>query len=463
MYIFANYLTLLLVMYPNQLFQRLTAIGLSLCLQSCILPLQLAYKPQTPDTCPEDRQNSQVVVQKETSQTTSLTPKYEPRPCLQLGSRPAAFTNNQQVFTSASGETISFFQAHGLWKATIQDSYLGVGINKPLPVICEQRESLPYILQSLPQEASKHRIHVLDTPLGKGIFVGAVGLKGGMELEAKEIASTDQDWLSQGEACCNLGKYTDAIACFDKILAIDSTHIHALIQKGICLAALSQNQEALEVYDLALTIDSQDASAYYRMIATFHVLGDEEVALKALDEAPMVHETDYFAYFNKGYALSVLGQKEAAIECYNMAIELNPNYVKPYTAKGIDLYELGQYEAAIICFDKAIALNPNYVDAYHNKGVTLYDLGQVTAGIACFDKVIALNPNYPETYYNKGVALYELEQYEAAIACFSKVIELKPTDAEAYISKGHILDKLGKADEAKDCCDKANKLKQNAA
>jgi hypothetical protein len=169
--------------YP--LIQQLIAVFLllSLCLQSCIPPSHLAYKPQGQESLPKDIQNTQVLVPEKAN---SCPPSHESGPCLELGPRPAIF--NKQVFTSASGEAISFFRESGRWKATIENSYLGLGISKPVPVICATEADLGHILRTLPEEAAKQRIHILDTPLGKCIYVGSLGLRGGMQIESGQTA-----------------------------------------------------------------------------------------------------------------------------------------------------------------------------------------------------------------------------------------------------------------------------------
>jgi hypothetical protein len=91
-----------------------------------------------------------------------------------------------RVFTTSSGEKISFLKEAGVWKAKIVASYLDLGIPKMLSVICEhQGDILTRVHHLAKQEPSihKHRIHLLPTPWqSQCVFLGSVGLLGGTEL-----------------------------------------------------------------------------------------------------------------------------------------------------------------------------------------------------------------------------------------------------------------------------------------
>jgi ankyrin repeat protein len=91
------------------------------------------------------------------------------------------------VFQASSKESITFFQEMGIWKANIQDPWLGISLGRGLPVFCEQQKDLEHSLHSLPTTGSKHRMHILDRSGGKCVFVGSLGLKGGMQGEEASL------------------------------------------------------------------------------------------------------------------------------------------------------------------------------------------------------------------------------------------------------------------------------------
>ena len=59
-------------------------------------------------------------------------------------------------------------------------------------------------------------------------------------------------------------KYDEAIALFDRILAIDPDNLDALVAKGNALYALGKNEQAVSYYDKALEIDPNNSDAMSR-------------------------------------------------------------------------------------------------------------------------------------------------------------------------------------------------------
>ena len=66
----------------------------------------------------------------------------------------------------------------------------------------------------------------------------------------------------QGYSFCILGKYGDAIRCFDEALGIDPDHIHALNGKGNAFHELGKYGDAIQCYERALEIDPDFMALY---------------------------------------------------------------------------------------------------------------------------------------------------------------------------------------------------------
>jgi tetratricopeptide (TPR) repeat protein len=68
--------------------------------------------------------------------------------------------------------------------------------------------------------------------------------------------------MEQGQAHLNGDRPEDAIACFDRILAVEPGNAEALVKKGSALEKMRQPQEALECYDRAIAADGTLTIAY---------------------------------------------------------------------------------------------------------------------------------------------------------------------------------------------------------
>jgi ankyrin repeat protein len=146
------------------------------------------------DTSPHTRNLPKVVVGSKHDQanhlsSTKLTVQHDPatmtRACaLSLG-RPS------QLFTTSSGEKISFLQEGGIWQAKLELSCPSLGFSKLVPVMCEHQEDIVTMVYRLAQQRPaihKHRIHLLLTPWqSQWVFLGKLGLLGGMEASLDSI------------------------------------------------------------------------------------------------------------------------------------------------------------------------------------------------------------------------------------------------------------------------------------
>jgi tetratricopeptide (TPR) repeat protein len=231
-------------------------------------------------------------------------------------------------------------------------------------------------------------------------------------------------WSNRGTALANLGKYQQAIECFDKAIEINPNDVNIWNSKGTALANLGKYQQAIECFDKAIEINPNDVNIWN----------------------------------SKGTAFHYLSKYQQAIECFDKAIEINPNDADAWNAKGLSLDYLKKYQQAIECFDKAIEINPNDADAWYNKGVALHYLTKHKEAIECYDKALAINPEQVCAWYAKGAAFRKIEKYKEAIECYDKALAINPENAIAWYSKGLALHTLYGHKMAEECFNKAKEL-----
>lgn len=77
----------------------------------------------------------------------------------------------------------------------------------------------------------------------------------GRKFELPELGKKTADsWNQKGGSLAALGRQEEAIACYDKALAIDPRHPLGWANKGVSLHALGRHEEAIDCYDRALSI-----------------------------------------------------------------------------------------------------------------------------------------------------------------------------------------------------------------
>ena len=91
--------------------------------------------------------------------------------------------------------------------------------------------------------------------------------------------------LAKGQSLLNLDKASEALACYDEILAHAPHHPEALVKKGVALEQLRQVEDALRCYDSAIAADNSLTVAYLQKGGLFNRLERYEEALQCYEEA----------------------------------------------------------------------------------------------------------------------------------------------------------------------------------
>ncbi len=133
------------------------------------------------------------------------------------------------------------------------------------------------------------------------------------------------------------GRYSEAVAAYDKVVFIRPNNAYAWNNRGVALDNLGQYLEAVSSYDTAVSVQPAYAEAWY----------------------------------NRGLALRKLGRYADAIASYDKAIAIGPTYAEAWLNRGVALDYLGRYDEAIASYDKVIALQPNFTAARENREIAL--------------------------------------------------------------------------------------------
>jgi tetratricopeptide (TPR) repeat protein len=271
------------------------------------------------------------------------------------------------------------------------------------------------------------------------------------------------DWCRKGDILATLGHREEAVACYDRALAISPRFVAAWNNKGRCLADQGLREEAIACYDQALALDPRSMNAWNNK-GTFLARHQRwEEAIVCYDRALSLYANDVIALVNKGSCLARSGRPEEAIACFDQALTLDPNFAKSWHRKAHCLHELLRWEEAIPCYDRVLALDAQDPLPWLNKGICLAKLGKREAAIACYDQALALNAQLAGAWSHKAHCLGLLGRHKDAIACCERALALEPQRIGAWYDKGFSLAALGHNEESVACYERVLALDpQNA-
>ncbi|MEU3930654.1 tetratricopeptide repeat protein [Streptomyces sp. NPDC029044] len=267
----------------------------------------------------------------------------------------------------------------------------------------------------------------------------------GRDAEAEGAA----DWGGDLTAALADGGVTAALALLLRRAGFDpGTRALAHTARGSALRHGGAHEEALAEYDRALALDPGLAPAYRSRAMTKGELGDYEGALTDLDEALSLHPEDARGRAIRGDYLRIEDRYDKALLDLDEAIRLDPGTHIAWASRGAIRFNRGDPEAALADLTQALELEPDYPWALTRRARVWRVLGHPDRQMADLDHAVSLNPDWPWSRCERGDALRIAGRDEEAVADLDIAIALDPAYVSAYASRGESLARLGRHAEA---------------
>ncbi len=124
-------------------------------------------------------------------------------------------------------------------------------------------------------------------------------------------------------------RYAEALAGFDRALAMDPRHAFAWNNRGICLEATGRLEESLQSLDKAVALDTEFADAWANRAKTLARLGHVEDALVDCDRALALNPEHGGALMNKAMLLLLQGRLEEGFQLYGNRWRVMRQKIRP--------------------------------------------------------------------------------------------------------------------------------------
>ncbi|MBR0847961.1 tetratricopeptide repeat protein [Bradyrhizobium diazoefficiens] len=285
-----------------------------------------------------------------------------------------------------------------------------------------------------------------------------------------EAAKQSLEAAKRGKMLFDLGRYAEALECFNAFDRINP-NIAALYQtRGLCLQRLDRLEEAQADFEKSIALNPGEAETHKNLGKLHSRLGRMEQALASIDRALELRPNfsaalnekaralwnlqlrdEALVVFQKSLAadprnadairnnallLLDLGRHAEALESINVAAKLNPDSAALYQMRGVCLQALSRFEEAQADYEKSIALNPGEAETHNNLGGLHSGLGRMEQALASIDRALELRPDFASALSNRAVALSRLQLQDEAIAAFHRSLAIDPNDARTICNLG---------------------------
>lgn len=213
-----------------------------------------------------------------------------------------------------------------------------------------------------------------------------------------------QQLLAAGQAAQNAGRFEEAVATYNRVIALSSNHPQNAALANLKIGNAYMVQRKFE-----------NAAIGYQRATTLN---------------PGYAE----AYNNLGEALGELKQFPGAIEAFNKAFALDPTLLKAKYNQAVTYDRMGNFRYSEFVFRNLIKSSPEYSLAYDGLAVTLSKAGRAKEAIAFHEKAIALNPREPSYYFNCAISYLMLKNTAKALEQQEKLQAIDPAIADRLAS-----------------------------
>jgi tetratricopeptide (TPR) repeat protein len=244
----------------------------------------------------------------------------------------------------------------------------------------------------------------------------------------------------QGEQHRAVGRYAEALGCYEQALALDGRYLRAL--RGRAWALKERHlPDALAAAEETLELHPKDAETHYLRGLVLREMGREEDALAALDEA-----------------LKLYPRYEQAHSARVEVIEALKPKIPQIIAEGQHHFRAKRYTESLEAYDRALALDERNADAWLSKSVALMQLKRPAEALAANERALALDERNAAAWYCKAELLWRLDRNEEALAAYERALALNERFITAWAGKYLALQRLGREAEAQQALQRYGEL-----
>lgn len=277
----------------------------------------------------------------------------------------------------------------------------------------------------------------LTRALGEGgtaAALGAVLRRAGLDERTQALGHA-----VQGSALRDAGAHEEALAAYDRAVALDPGLARAYRSRAILHARQGDHNRAITDMDRALALSPDDARSHAARGEYHRILGHHDRALADLDHSIRLDPAHHFAWASRGATRLARGELDEALADLNQALELRPEYVWALVRRARAWRALGDPTRQLADLDRALALDPDWAWTRCERGDALRAAGRDEEALTDYDRALALDPEYASAYASRGASLSRLGRHEEALTDLNRALQLRPTYTWALTQRATLL------------------------
>jgi len=247
-------------------------------------------------------------------------------------------------------------------------------------------------------------------------------------------AGLAEAYSNRARANLMLGKYEQVLRDCMQAIRLDNLNKFTFNYRGMAYTHLGDWQKALSDFNRVLDLDDRFADAYLNRGLIYNAYGQFENARKDFERYHLLGDRNNFELW-LGWGTSLLGlsQWDDAIQRLTQAVLYeHPKLAAAYARRGyayLQLQDSSYYDEARSDLNAAIQRDPAMLEAYDNLGLLEIRLNRPDAAVSHYLKALEQAPERYTTRYNLALAYYRLNQIDGAVEQFEAIIKVAPENS----------------------------------
>lgn len=245
--------------------------------------------------------------------------------------------------------------------------------------------------------------------------------------------------LAAGLEAHRAGRFEQALALYDRVLAADKRHAGAMHLKGVALLQCSNLAEAEQWLRRSVKIRPGHAPAHSDLGLCLMRLGRAQEAVATFSTAVKLQPEAVEVHVNRGLALAMLGRHAEALGAFERGLARRPGDVEISLHQASALLALGRHEDAKSGVDRVLARVPAHPLALKVRGDIAGASGSSDEAETWYGKAIASAPDHPTAILARAGLRLSMGRAAEAVSDFDRVLQLMPGLPEALAGRGAAL------------------------
>jgi len=268
-------------------------------------------------------------------------------------------------------------------------------------------------------------------------------------LAERRFPKNPEVYRALGELSSGRGAYDDAIAQFEKALALDAENIGLHFSRGVALRQARRFDEAAVEFDSVEKVEKDFPGLALERGNLFEASGRSEEALKAYESALAQAPRDPDLMLRVGCGKASAGQTADAKKLLSVVLGERPNSAEVNFCFGLALLkESKELPEARRFLERAVGLDSTRAQYHLYVGTAAIELHDYGLAQKSLDRALELDRTLADAYWQRGVLRVRQGAVKDAQTDLRRALELNPSRFEAHAALAESYMQINKEQDA---------------